>query len=200
MKQYIIVLLISFTSINSAKSQFFKNNVIYTTGELNLGNYIGVDLNLNYVTDHNYSLKIGYTGNIRKPKSQPENYSSGVSGVFALGFNDPYDQIENYQIGIGKIYNLNPSGTIRANVSLGLGYTIVTTPQNWQENNDRFFTKNYTWDYNKQNTVSLVINPKIEFPLTRFYGLTLSPMIILNKHSSYFGIGIGIVHMIGALR
>jgi len=155
-------------------------------------------LNLNYITDHNYSLKIGYTGNIKKPKSQPKSYSSGVTGLFALGFNNPYDQIENYQIGIGKIYNLNPSGTIRANVSLGLGYTIVTTPQNWQENNDHFFTENYTWDYNKQNTVSLVINPKIEFPLTRFYGLTLSTMVILNKHSSYFGIGIG--QMIGALR
>lgn len=198
MKQYIIALIISFISITSAKAQFFTNTLIYTTGELTLGNYIGLDLNLNYIIDDSYSLKLGYTVTIRTPKSQPDNYSSGVTGVFALGFDNPYDQIENYQMGIGKIYNLNPSGTIRANVSVGLGYTIVTTPQNWQENNDRFFTENYTWHYNKQNTVSLVINPKIEFPLTSFYGLTLSPLVILNKHSSYFGIGIG--QMIGLLR
>ena len=64
--------------------------------------------------------------------------------------------------------------------------------------NDTFLTENYTWNYKKYNTLSLIINPKIEFPFTRFYGLTISPMLQINKDRTYFGIGIG--HMIGLLR
>ena len=55
-----------------------------------------------------------------------------------------------------------------------------------------------SWDNEKQNSVRLIINPKIEFPLTRFYGLTISPMIQINKSRTYFGIGIG--YMFGLLR
>ncbi len=181
-----------------ARAQFSEHHAIYFTGEINLGNYIGTDLNLNYVYKETYSFKLGYSGNIRTPKSQPDDYSSGLNGIFSFGFENPYDQIENIQIGVGKIYKLNTSGTIRLNLSAGLGYTIITEPENWQRTNDAFLSENYTWNYRKHNTVSLVINPKIEFPVSRFYGLTVSPMVIINKDRSYFGIGLG--QMLGILR
>ena len=63
---------------------------------------------------------------------------------------------------------------------------------------DAFLTENYTWNYKTHNTLSLIINPKIEFPFTRFYGLTISPMLQINKDRTYVGIGIG--QMIGLLR
>lgn len=185
-------------SINIANAQFDENNAIYFTGELNLGNYVGFDINLNYVHKEKHSFKIGYTGNIRKPKSQPEDYSSGLTGILLFGLADPYDQLENYQVGFGRIYKINRSGTIRANVSIGIGYTVIWEPGNWKRVNNGFLAENYTWNYRKYNTVSLIINPKIEFPFTRFYGLTISPMLQINKDSTYFGIGIG--GMIGLLR
>ena len=194
----ILTLLIFSISSNIANAQFDENNAIYSTGELNLGNYLGVDINLNYVYKEEYSFKIGYSGNIRKPKSQPEDYTTGLTGILLLGLANPYDQLENYQIGIGKIYKINQSGTIRLNASIGLGNTIVREPENWERINNGFFAENYTWDYNKYNTVSLIINPKIELPFSRFYGLTVSPMLQINKDRTYFGIGIG--QMIGLLR
>jgi hypothetical protein len=197
MKRIITILIFSI-SFNIANAQFDENNAIYSTGELNLGNYIGVDINLNYVYKEEYSFKVGYSGNIRKPKSQPEDYTTGLTGILLLGSANPYDQLENYQIGIGKIYKINQSGTIRLNASIGLGYTIVREPENWERINNGFLAENYTWDYNKYNTVSLIINPKIEFPFSRFYGLTVSPMVQINKDRTYFGIGIG--QMIGLLR
>ena len=171
---------------------------MYTSGELNFGNYIGIDLNLNYVYKEKYSFKIGYTGNIRKPKSQPDDYSSGLIGILLFGAANPYDQLENYQIGVGKIYKLNPSGTIRVNISLGLGYTIINEPENWIKITNGFLAENYIWNYNKYQTFSLLLYPKIEFPLSRFYGLTLSPLLQINKDRTYIGMGIG--HMIGLLR
>ncbi len=193
-----ITLLLFLISINVAYAQLNVNNTIYLTGELSLGSYIGIDINLNYIYKEKYSFKIGYVGNIRKPKSQPKNYASGLTGLFTFGLSNPYDQFENYQIGFGKIYNLNENGTIRTNLSFGLGYTTIREPENWELINDGFLTENYTWNYKKYNTVSIVINPKIEFPLTRFYGLTISPMLQINKDRTYFGIGIG--QMIGLLR
>ena len=44
MKRIITILIFSI-SINVAYSQFDENNAIYSTGELNLGNYIGIDIN-----------------------------------------------------------------------------------------------------------------------------------------------------------
>ena len=110
----------------------------------------------------------------------------------------PYDQFENYQIGLGKIYDLNENGTIRINLSIGIGYTTIREPENWQTNYNVLLSDNYTWNYKKRNTVSLIINPKIEFPFTKFYGLTISPMVQLNTDRIYYGIGIG--QMIGLLK
>lgn len=192
----IITLLISSISFIIANAQFDENNSIYSTGELNLGNYIGVDINLNYVYKEEYSFKVGYTGNIRKPKSQPEDYTSGLTGFLLFGLANLYDQLENHQICIGKIYKIKQSGTIRLNASIGLGYTIVREPENCERINNGFLAENYTWDYNKYKTVGLKINPKIEFPFARFYGLLVSPMAQINKDRTHIGLG----QMVGLLR
>ncbi len=194
-KTMLFIGLLSFYTVNS---QFDDKNAIYTAAELNMGNYFGVDLSLNYVYKEKYSFKLAYTANIRTPKSQPDDYTSGLLGVMFFGLANPYDQFENYQIGVGKIYKLNPSGTIRLNLKVGLGYSVITEPVNWSEVNNSFLRENYTWNNQKYDTVSVIVNPKIEFPFTRFYGFTLSPMAQITKNRAYCGIGIG--QMIGLLR
>lgn len=185
-------------SINSSNAQFAENNSLYLSTEFNFGNYVGFDFNMNYVYKEKYSFKIGYSGNIRKPKSQPDDYSAGLIGVFGFNLANPYDQIQNYQIAAGKIYKLNDKGTIRANITLGLGYTIIKEPNNWVKIGGGLLSENYSWEYDNHNTVSLIINPKIEFPFSRFYGFTLSPTIQINNKRTFFGVGIG--SMIGVLR
>ena len=190
-----LTLFIILISIQFIVSQSKETNKLYITSELNLGNYIGVDLNLNFVTKKKYTLKIGYTGNLRSPKSKPKDYSS-INDILPLS--GPYDRFKSYQISFGKIYELNKKGTIRANLSFGLGLTTIIYHKNWLLNDvTPIYGGYYTWDTEKHNKVSLIINPKIEFPFTRFYGLTISPMIQINKEGTYFGIGVG--QMIGLL-
>ena len=190
-----LTLFIILISIQFIVSQSKETNKLYITSELNLGNYIGVDLNLNFVTKKKYTLKIGYTGNLRSPKSIPKDYSS-INDILPLS--GPYDHFKSYQISFGKIYELNKKGTIRANLSFGLGLTTIRDHKNWLLNDVTPTSRGYyTWDTEKHNKVSLIINPKIEFPFTRFYGLTISPMIQINKEGTYFGIGVG--QMIGLL-
>ena len=200
MKKTLILLLIIFASVNIANAQFAKNNALYATGELNMGNYYGTDLNLNYVLNEKYSFKLGYTGNLRKPKTLPEDFSTGVTGILVWGLNHPMDNFENYGASVGRIYKLNQSGTIRVNLSLGIGYSVITEPENWEKINNNLvhLQKNYSYDNVEHKAVSLIVNPKIEFPITRFFGFTISPMLQINKENTYFGVGIGT--MIGLLK
>lgn len=200
MKFKSILILVLF-SVSFVKAQDNTEEYYYLTSELNLGNYYGVDLNLNYIIQNKYALKVGVSANIRDPKSQPDNYSSGLSGIINIFGNRPYDHFTNYKIEVGRLYSLNKKGTIRANLALGLGYTILKEPENWQyiESNSWInFAENYSYSYRKHSTISLVITPKIEFPISKYFGFTLSPQLQINKDRTYVGIGIGT--MLGKLK
>ncbi|NJW53074.1 hypothetical protein [Salinimicrobium oceani] len=173
-------------------------HAFYSSAEFDLGNYIGLDLNLNYVYHEQLSFKMGYSGHVRKARSKPADYSSGlVDGLF-FGLLSPYDTFENFQAGMGKIFKLNESGTIRLNFSLGLGYTTIEEPGNWETSGGGIFVENYTWSYHKYNTISFIVNPKIEIPFSRFFGFTISPVVQISKDRIYYGIGFG--EMMGLLR
>lgn len=198
MKKSQLLIFLLFFSINAVKAQFAENNAIYYSDGLNIGSYFGVDFNLNYIYKEKYSVKVGYIYNRRKPKNQPEDYSSGLANVLLLGTTNPHDRMENYQLALGKIYSLNQNRSIRLNLSFGLAYTVIREPENWQKAASGFLVENYTWNYQTQHTLSLIINPRIEFPFTRIYGFSISPMVQINKDRTCFGIGIG--QMIGLLR
>ncbi|WP_374959402.1 hypothetical protein [Gilvibacter sp.] len=187
-----------FLALGNAIGQQAQQNLVYANLGLNLGNYVGFDAELNYIRSGKYSFKLGYSGNIREPVSEPADYSSGLTGALLLGLANPFDQMEQIYAGAGRVWVLNPSGTIRLNAGIGLGFTIIREPGNWQRVQDNFLVENYTWEYNRYNTFSLIFNPKIEFPITRFYGLFAAPFVQLNKDRTFFGISIG--HMIGVLR
>ena len=106
--------------------------------------------------------------------------------------------MQNFQASFGRVFYLNEKQTVRANISIGLGYTIITEPESWKKISPAFFVGNYNYEYKSHSAVSLIVNPKFEFPLTRFYGLTLSPMLQINKDRAYYGIGIG--QMLGRLK
>ncbi|MCY2688589.1 hypothetical protein [Salinimicrobium sp. TH3] len=194
----VLVLLILITWCNTAHPQSESNHAIYIGNDINAGNYLGLDFNVNYAYLEKYSLRLGYSWNVRKAETQPYDYSAGFFKTMLLGLGSPADQLGNLQLAAGRIYKLNNKGTIRANLSLGLGYTTIKEPGNWQRTGSHLLKENYTWDYDKYHTISLIINPKIEFPLTRFFGLSVSPMVQLNKDRVYLGIGVG--HIFGLLR
>ena len=54
--KYILVLFI--ISIQFTNAQVAKNNKLYASSELSIGNYLGVDVNLNMVTKKNYLFKV----------------------------------------------------------------------------------------------------------------------------------------------
>ena len=89
-------------------------------------------------------------------------------------------------------------GTIRLNFSLGAGLTAIKEPTNWDSSERGILYRNYSFDYKIYHTLGLIVNPKLEFPFAKYYGLTISPMLQINKDRTY--IDIGIRQMLGTLR
>lgn len=114
-----------------------------------------------------------------------------------LGMNTPTDSFQSIYLVFGYIAGLNEKGTARLNISGGIGYAMTRVPVNWQKT-DGFLVENYTWDYEKQHIISFVINPKFEFPFSRYWGLSISPMLEFYDGGTYFVMGIG--HIFGLLR
>lgn len=195
----LLIMLISHFVLLNANAQFFEKNDLYASGEIAIGNYLEMNLNMNLVIDGKYSLQIGGSSHIREAKSQPVDYNSGITGILTLGFSQlHFDHMDNYQILFGRIYNANESGNIRFNLAGGIGYTIIKEPTNWEPVSGFTLGPNYTYDIEKHSTISLIFNPKVEFPLSRIIGLTVSPMLQINIDRVFVGIGVGT--MIGLLR
>ena len=179
-------------------AQFSEQNALYLSGEFNAGNYWGANLDLNYISQNKYSFMLGISGMFRESPSMPDDYSSGVEMIFTLGLSELHlDLMGTYHVLAGRIFELNKRRTIRLNAMGGIGYTEVSELTNWRHTGDTW-GENYTYDRIEYGVISLIVNPKFEFPITRNVGFTASPMLQLNKDRTFIGIGIGA--MLGVLR
>jgi hypothetical protein len=195
-KKALFILLLA-SGFGSASAQFSENNAIYAGNEFNAGSYFGMDLSLNYAWQEKYCVKLGYNTNTRIAKTIPSDYNPGLVGILTFGMNTPRDNFRSVYLAFGYIAGLNRAGTARVNLAFGLGYVMTRVPVNWQKT-DGFMSENYTWDYEKAHSVSFVINPKFEFPFSRYWGLSISPMLQFYDGGTYFVVGIG--HIFGLTR
>ncbi|MGB0883798.1 MAG: hypothetical protein ACPG4W_07775 [Flavobacteriales bacterium] len=194
MKSFVILFIFLINSA-IANAQFGKEHAIYVSSDLSFGMYFGIDLNLNYMYKETYSLRLGLSGFVRDSKTTPKDYNPGLE---LLPFTGPIDQLVNYQLCVGKIKLLNPKGTIRLNQFVGLAYTLISEPDNYVKGSSGFFSDNYDWEFEKHHVLSLLINPKFEFAFTRYFGLSISPILLINKDRVNIGVGAGT--MFGLLR
>lgn len=171
---------------NNEKSKY------YVSSEVGAGNYMTYGVDLNYVVKDKYTFKLGYSGFVRNSKELPSDLSSTIS--------TPRDIMNTLQFMIGHAIYLSPnSKRNRINLAAGIGYTSIDKPTNWEvhdfnENNQ----KTYLYDMNVEQEASLIIQPKIEFLIERYFGFTVSPTLQISESETYIGIGFG--SMLGSLK
>ncbi|MBK8627435.1 MAG: hypothetical protein IPN86_18270 [Saprospiraceae bacterium] len=201
MKQIITIILFSISFISAyAQKDDSHNYRTYLSTDINLGNYLGLDLNLNVVYKEKFSIKMGYTGNSRKALSTPDDFIKGFNNFFY-----PKDKLRDFHFGLGKIYSLNKTGA-RLNATISIGTAIIIEPKSWKKLDpvgwpfifNDLGASNYDYLNKKYYEWSITLNPKIEFPFRRFYGITISPMVQISKTRTYYGLGIG--QMIGEVK
>lgn len=196
----IVTFLLFVFFFSSLNAQFSENNSIYLFTDAEVGNFFGGKIGLNYVLKEKYSFGVAYAAYGRKAKSTPVDYTSGLVGAVMFTMTEPNDELQNGLLMAGRIVKLNERGTIRLNLLTGFGYSELKNPSDWiKVDGDGFnIADNYLYDFEKKQIFSFIFNPKVEFPFTRFYGLSVSPLLLINKEITVVGIGIG--QMIGVLR
>ena len=166
---------------------------LYLGSDLQLNRFQGIDLTLNYIHEENISVFVGFSALNTESVNTPENYAQGLDGFFSFGFDAARERLFNYRAGLGKIYKLNYKGTFRFHPQVGVGLSIVEHPINFERIDDAFLTQNYNYDFRRYATLSLTLSPKFEIPIFPFYGLSISPIVIINKGKWHYGIGFGAI-------
>lgn len=176
---------------STAQEDEKEKSKYYISSEVGAGTYMSYGADLNYILNDRFSFKLGYSGHVRNSKKLPPNLTSTIS--------TPRDIMNTFQFMVGHAIYLNPNNKkSRINLAAGIGYTSIEKPTNWEvvnpESNKRAI---YMYDKYTEKEASLIIQPKIEFLIERYFGFTVSPTVQISEHETYIGIGFG--SMIGNL-
>lgn len=199
----ILFLVLALATITTANSQESKKNPLYGHVGLFWGNYFGPELGINYIKDDTYSFQISYYNHAIEAKEKPGDFNSstpfGWSSTFLFPDLEIPDTNHSFNLLGGYIYNLNPKGTIRLNLQAGIAFIHTRYITNFEKKSaPPFFGDNYDYDSKYRNTLAIIINPKIDFPFFKGYGLSVSPLFQIGRKSTVFGVGV--FHIFGRTR
>ena len=179
-----VFLVLSLISLIKVNAQFHEKTLVYGSFEASFGNYHGVDFNINYIYQNKYSFKIGYSGFFGEAKAAPKDIDYNVFG--------PNDAINSVHLVLGRVLRFKELKNTQLNIGVGIAYIGVDKPKNFVLKNP--YNKGiYYWDNDFHNEIGVVFNPKIELFLNGSFGVTVSPLAQYSKHSTYVGIGVGIL-------
>lgn len=183
MKKKAIIVLVLFIGFTKLQAQFLKDMAVYATGVLEIGNYFGGNLNANYIHHNDYSLSLGISGYSRTAQNIPKELAEHY-------YYAPNEVVSSLHLLGGKIFKFKKSGKTRLNLLGGFGYSSLSKYSDWVQSERN---GEYGYDRSVTSTVSFVLNPRIEFPFTKMFGLMISPSFSINKHTTVIGIGAGMM-------
>jgi hypothetical protein len=107
---------------------------------------------------------------------------------FAPGLFEPYPQQQLYMFGImyGKVF-YSKQTTTRFVLKGGLSGGVVYTPQNYISAGS-WFEANYTYSLKHEFTPGILLNPTMELPVRRYFGLSFGLYTNVNFISPVFGV------------
>ncbi|MGB3343863.1 MAG: hypothetical protein WBA61_08125 [Aequorivita sp.] len=198
----ILFLIIFLGAFTNAYPQFSEKNLFYGDVGLFWGNYNGFELGVNYIRNEKYSFQVSYYYHIIEAQEIPEDFHT--SSLINLGptiFPEVSVPDINHSFNIlgGYVYNLNPDRTIRLNLQAGIAFLYSKYATNFQKRSSPvFFGDNYEYDFQHRSTVGVIINPRIDFPFFKGYGLSISPLVEFGGRKTVYGIGL--VNIFGLTR
>ncbi|HLW30818.1 MAG TPA: hypothetical protein VKX40_01060 [Aequorivita sp.] len=198
----ILFLIIFLGTLTKGYPQFSKKNLFYGDVGFFWGNYSGFELGVNYIRNEKYSFQASYYHHIIEAQEMPADFRT--SSLINLGptifpeVNVP-DINHSFNILGGYIYNLNLKRTVRLNLQAGIAFLHMQYATNFQKRSSPvFFGDNYEYDFKYRNTVAVIINPRIDFPFFKGYGLSVSPLVEFGGRKTVYGVGL--VNIFGITR
>jgi hypothetical protein len=151
-----------------------------------------------YVNKSNISYGIVMFIQEKNAPNIPADYKPGTV-FFSDGI--PKKSIYNFGFTIGKRLNMTKK-YLKAELVGGILFEELITPENFKPTfptfGPGFEASNYSYDKNKKNTISLLINPKFQFIMWRAVGIELSFSANINKYEPTLGANLGFI--LGLIR
>lgn len=196
MRTFIYFILFFFLS-HHVKGQFSENHNIYTQSSFSIGTHLGIHGSIDYIYKNTYSLSVGARLYGQKSKQRPSDFKGGFASAISFGLADGNDLYTDVHVLVGRVLPLNIPGR-RLNLRAGLSYTDVTKAINFEPIEKSILGGNYSFDNHRFSTVSLVLNPTLEYPFSQVLGISVYGLCIVNKETVNVGVGFGIIY--GFLR
>ena len=123
-------------------------------------------------------------------RNSPNTPSDYQPGFVAIG--EGYGRVPEYltTVGItaGKMTLLSPYA--RLNIKAGVGYARLNAPEHFvlKPKDILNFGSNYTYERHTHSGWALFVQPSVEFPLTRHFGIAVSPFVNINQFHPVFGV------------
>ncbi len=155
-----------------------------------VGNNSGGNMGLSFVYNSKYSVEVGYSAGSNQFVNQVPVLKSGSSSS-AENFINPNEMMENYNIMVGRHFNLNSKETIRFIIQGGSGISVMIDELTEQTDNNSGFEKK---ELLKNRDISFMINSKIEFPITDLFGFSVGPTLIMNHEKRYLTLSVGFIY------
>lgn len=193
MKKLVLLITLCTLSYLASSQWSFRNNsqhwsndhLLYAHGSFVTGNSNGGDIGLNFVYNSKISMSVGYSNTSKQfAAALPETLKSAEEAGSITQPTTSVDNMDNFYCILGRSFNLNTKKPIRFLIQGGPGLSyIMNIPD---KDNFSFKTAN------RRSEISLVVNSKIEFPVSDVLCLSFGPSCIINKAQSFYGAGIGI--------
>lgn len=185
--------------MSSAKAQWshewLKNpknkHLLYTNGDLMVGNSSGGNLGMSFVYNAKYSIQVGYSAAADQFKT-PLSGLKSASKSNANEVKNPIQQMENFNVMFGRHFNLNAKETTRFVLQGGPGMSVMMEWLEIQSGSGSNSIINKKLEETKD--FSLMINSKFEFPITNLLGFSAGPTLIVNHDKSFLAFNVGFMY------
>ncbi|KAF0236326.1 MAG: hypothetical protein FD181_2763 [Prolixibacteraceae bacterium] len=183
MKRLIVFSILTLGTI-TVSAQFANNwlnnqnkHLLYTNFDLMMGTNTGGNVGMNFVYNCKYSVQVGYSSDSNKPAQFVQGFKSGTISETGASIIQA-KMMENYDIMIGRHFDLSSKGALRFIVQGGPGMSILHDSS--EPEKDREF--------------SIMINTKIEFPIIDMLGFTAGPTLVMNQERQNLTFCVGFIY------
>jgi|GEM_PF-3549805 len=196
---FFIAFLVVFTTSNVLAQETKTKPFVYGQLGIEGGNYGGLTLSGTYVFPSKYVVQIGYQGLISNAEERPSNYQIGALDIFTFGVATAKDTYHIFHASFGKILELKNHPKTRFNILGGIGISYNEHATNFEGTGSTFgLVSNYSFDTESGSEVFLLLQPKVEFCLSQYHGISIGPVIKFSRRENLYGFSVN--YIFGRLR
>ena len=168
-----------------------NEHLLYANGDLMLGNNSGGNLGLSFVYKSKLSVEVGYSAGSSQIGNQiPILKSATKSNEENIPATN--EMMENFNIMLGRHFNLNSKETVRFVLQGGPGMSKMMNLMNGQPSDN--LNDNSKNELTRTKDFSFIVGSKFEFPITDLFGFSAGPTLILNHEKRYMSFNVGFIY------